>query len=529
MTMRVGESTVRLIAEYGVDTAFGIPGVHNVELYRGLPETPIRHVLARHEQGAAFMADGYARATGRPALCLLISGPGVTNALTAMCQARSDSVPMLVVASGLPPRTTGRGFGRLHEAADQRGAAAVGAPLAVAVQNPEEIPGAIAAAFQAFAVRRPAPAYVEIPLDLLGEPAPGGWRPVALPAPPAPDADAITQAARVLERAEAPLILAGGGAVGAADRLTALAEALDAPVIATQAGKGIVDDDHPLAAGACLISDEGQAFLSEADAVLAVGTEFSETDCWGQQVSLGGTLVRIDIDPDRFSDDQGADVPVLADARLAVAALAEACVAKTERRAAQRVAAFRDRLRAAEPPEWRPRRRALEALHAAIPKDSIVPNDMTQIAYAGGPIFPAHVPRSWLHPAGYATLGYAIPGAIGAKLGAPERPVVALMGDYGAQYTSNELATAVELRLPIPFVVWNNSALAEIRDDMERKGIAPNAVEALNPDFQKLGAAYGMATHKPGGLGTFSDAVAGALAADGPTLIELTPEAAERD
>jgi thiamine pyrophosphate-dependent acetolactate synthase large subunit-like protein len=160
----------------------------------------------------------------------------------------------------------------------------------------------------------------------------------------------------------------------------------------------------------------------------------------------------------------------------------------------------------------------------ALPRDAIVASDMTQIAYAANEVFPVYTPRSWIHPVGFGTLGFALPAAIGAKFGRPDTAVAAMMGDYGLQYTVNELGTAAEHRLPIPILLWNNNALGQIRDDMVSKGIQPNAVTLVNPDFQLLARAYACHAERPATLAALFTTIAAALKADRPTLIEMTPQ-----
>src|SRR5262245_16774557 len=274
-----GQAAITLLERYGVDTVFGIPGVHTLELYRGLADSSIRHVLVRHEQGAGFMADGYARASGRPGVCVLITGPGVTNAATAIGQAYSDSIPMLVLSSVNATEDLGKGRGRLHEITSQQ---AVMAPLTAfsrTIRDTSELPSAMADAFAVFDGARPRPVHIEVPIDLLRAPAgatPSDRRAV----PPEPPPAEVAQAASLIEAAMRPLVIAGGGTVGAAAELRALAERAASPVVPTTAGKGVLPDDHPLCLGATLSLPATQDLVRRADLVIAVGTELAETDCW---------------------------------------------------------------------------------------------------------------------------------------------------------------------------------------------------------------------------------------------------------
>lgn len=521
--MTVGRYVIETLAANGIDTAFGIPGVHNIELYRGLEAGRVRHVLARHEQNAAFAADGYARLSGRPAAVFVISGPGLTNALTAIAQAASDSVPMLVIASTPVRASLGRRWGVLHELADQRAVAAGAAGLALHASSAQEVRAHLAAAFTYLSGGRPRPAYVSIPLDLLAEKTvlePERFARAA--AVPLPDAAALEAARTLLESAQRPLIVAGGGARHAGAALSQLAEALDGYLVTTAAGKGVVAESHPANLGASLPYRSTQELIAAADVVLAVGTELAETDVYTMiRLTFPGRVIRVDIDAAQLADDSAQEIAIHADAREALGQLARAVRPRRGwRSAAGDAQAKRLAIDAQIGAHWRPALGAVRALRAAVPPDGVVFSDMTQIAYTGNYAFAADRPGSWFHPAGYGTLGFALPAAIGAKVAQPERPVIALAGDFGVQFTLGELMTAVELQLPLPVVVWNNQALAQIRDDMVAAGIEPIGVAGRNPDFVGVAAACGAQGVRVQGPDALTQGVRAALTARGPTLLE---------
>ncbi len=523
----VGEAIVELLEAYGVDTVFGIPGVHNVEMYRALPRSKIRHVLTRHEQGAGFMADGYARATGRPGICFTITGPGLTNILTPMGQAWSDSVPMLVISTALDVADQAFGRGRLHEMRDQRGAARCVVEPAVTANSGHDVQDAMAAAFSGFASTRPRPAYLEVPIDVLKSPAATGWLPRLLAKAPHPAREDVAKVAALLGDAERPVMIVGGGARRLSAAVTAIAERAGAVVFTTIAAKGVMPDDHPLHAGAVLPSDAAISIIERADVVLAVGTEIAETDLWHKHITMTGALIRVDLDPSMLARPYPASLPILADASATLNAIMAALSGQADGvqglAAADQVIALRRAL-VAEDDELRTTlRRVLETIREGLPEETIVASDMTQIAYAANEIFPMNRPGQWLHPVGFGTLGYALPAAIGAKAGHSEAPVAALIGDYGFQYTVAELGTAAELGQALVILLWNNDSLGQIRDDMVRKGIQPTAVTTKNPDFQLLFRAYGCYAEKPASVKEIAPAIGRALAADRPTLIELTP------
>ena len=522
-TRTVGRYVIETLAANGVDTAFGIPGVHNIELYRGLDSGRVRHVLARHEQNAAFAADGFARVSGRVAAVFVISGPGLTNALTAIAQAASDSVPMLVIASTPVRASLGRRWGVLHELADQRAVAAGAAGLALHANSAAELRAHLAAAFAYLGGARPRPVYLGIPLDLLAEATilePERYA-RTYSAPPAPAA-AIGAARALLERAQRPLIVAGGGARHAGAALTALLDAVDGYLVTTTAGKGVIPESHPGNLGASLPYRATQELMAAADVVLAVGTELAETDVYTTtRLSFPGRLIRIDIDAAQLGTDAAAAVTIHADSRAALEALTPALPAhRGWRSAAGDVRATRLAVEAQIGAHWRAALAGVRALRAAVPPDGVVFSDMTQIAYTGNYAFGADRPGSWFHPCGYGTLGFALPAAIGARIAAPRRPIIALAGDFGLQFTLQELMTAVELQLPLPIVVWNNEALAQIRDDMLAGGIEPVGVAGRNPDFQAFAAACGARGLRVRGPDALVEGVRAALEARGPTLLE---------
>lgn len=522
----VGQALVHLLEQYGVDTIFGIPGVHTIELYRGLTQTPVRHVLVRHEQGAAFMADGYARVSGKPGVCFLITGPGVMNAMTPMGQAYSDSVPMLVFSGVLARGDINMGRGRLHEMKDQRAATATVTAWSATAPDQDAIPGLVARAFADFATARPRPVHIEVPIDVFGEQVPDAWTAKPVPAAPAPDAGAVEEAAERLAGAKFPVVIVGGGAVGAAAEVTALAEALGAPVITTISGKGVVSSAHPLFAGSMIADPDVRALAAGADVVLAVGTEFASPDFWDGEIDLPGFIIRVDLDPAELADDYGAGLPIRADARKTVAAINEALpglLMEGGRQASGHDLAALHKAMRGRDTEARARHRVvLDAVRRALPEDTAFATDMTRIAYSGNEVFPVSEPRLWLHPVGFGTLGYALPAGIGACFGRPGKPVAVLAGDYGFQFTHNELATAVENKLPLPIILWNNNALGEIRQGMVDAEFTPVAVEQMNPDFGLLAQSYGCGYARPADIRELERACAGALEADGPTLIEVT-------
>jgi 5-guanidino-2-oxopentanoate decarboxylase len=525
----VGRYIVALLAANGIDTVFGIPGVHNLELYRGIAATGLRHILVRHEQNAGFAADGYARVSGRPAAAFVISGPGLTNILTAAAQAKTDSVPMLIVASTPVESSLSKGWGVLHELDDQRAMAAGVAGTARSARSAEDARDHLREAFASFQLGRQRPAYLEIPLDLLAQST--ALRPerfAHVGGGPQPTPAVIEQARDLLAGAQRPMIVAGGGARAAGTQLRQLVDILDGYLVTTVAGKGLLPESHPANLGASLQFRVSQELVARADVVLAVGTELSETDFYsGTRLEMTGGLIRIDIDATKLADHYAADVGIWGEASAGLDALLAAFAdsRSTPPRSRWRselgpAATHRARIDEQFNAGARACARLLAAVRAAIPDDVAVFTDMTQAAYLGNYAFATDKPGTWFHPSGYGTLGYALPAAIGALVAQPARPVVALAGDFGIQFTSQELATAVELKLSLPIVIWNNSALGQIRDDMIAAGIPPTGVVGHNPDFLALARAYGAHAERARGPAELTAAIESARLRPGPTVLE---------
>lgn len=525
-----GEAILDLLEDYGVDTVFGIPGYHNLEIYRGLPASRIRHVLTRNEQGAGFMADGYARSSGRPGVCTVISGPGVTNVSTAVGQAYADSVPLLIISSSNASPSLGKGWGCLHETANQQGLTEPITAFSKTALSPDDVPELIGQAFARFASGRPRPVHVSVPLDVLAAPVAGRWSVRRMPERPLASRRAVAAAADALMRAERPAMIVGGGAADAGACVRELAEWLDASVIATNAGKGVVPDSHPLSLGGGLIRPEVRAHLAEADVVLALGTELAATDSFVERLPIGGRLIRVDIDPSKFNDAYPADECILGDAGEAASALLAALDERSEipRRggARERVAKVRRDMLAGLNPVERQHKAVWDCLRAALPEDAIVMGDITQIVYTGSAVMPVELPRRWFYPAGFGTLGCALPDAIGAKIAQPEVPVVAVAGDAGFMFTVQELMTAAEMRLPIPVIVWNNDGYGMIRVGMDGAGMERVADSPMTPDFPALAAGFRCHSAAPQSAGDLATAVREALRADAPTLIVVNENAA---
>ena len=319
-----GEAAIRLLEQYEVDTAFGIPGVHTLEYYRGLADSPINHVTPRHEQGAGYMALGYTRATGKPGVCILITGAGLTNVATAVATAHHDSLPMLILSSGTATADAEQGHGPLHDLPDQPAFMSTICEVSIDVRDPAELPEAFAQAWEIFTSQRPRPVHISVPIDVLSQPAAGDQRLPERAVSPQPEHTLVEQAASLLADAKRPMILLGGGACHAQAEAIALAERVGAPVTMTIAAKGIVPDSHPLSVGTTTTISPIFEELEQADVVLAVGTEFSETDYFYTPTlappAFQGSLIRVDIDAEQLAKRRPATLGIHGEAAKTMAA-----------------------------------------------------------------------------------------------------------------------------------------------------------------------------------------------------------------
>jgi thiamine pyrophosphate-dependent acetolactate synthase large subunit-like protein len=528
--MRTGaQLLVDALKANGVDTIFGVPGIHNLAIYDALVDEPaIRVVTTRDERGAGHMADGHARATGRPGVCLTVPGPGVTNALTAIGEAYADSSPVLLLASQLPSGTASVDREDFHQLRNSEAVLASVTQWGVRPTRAEEIGGAVEEAFRRFETCRPRPCYLDLPMDLLSAKVDpqilahhGGRNRRAPDVLPLSD---VRRAAEALTRASRPLLFVGGGAWKAAAPVRELVERLSIPVVMTNSGKGVVPEDHPLSLGDGWMAHQlGKEALEQADFILAIGVRFGPltTSWWTRQI--GGTLVHIDIDPNEIGKHVPASIGIVADAKQ----VAEALVLEfRERDAGARrpwldVVAVRERRRAAVRARAPEAVATLEGLRRVLPDESLVFNDINGIACWGAGAFICRRPRTFHYPIGFGCLGFALPAAIGAKLARPDVPVVALCGDGGFLFSGHELATAVLERVPVVAVVFNDNGYGTIKEDQNYRYPARSIGGDLrSPDFVRYAEAFGARGCRVDSVQKVPGAVAAALEHTGPTLIE---------
>ena len=410
-----GQAVVAGLRRAGIDTLFGIPGVHNGGLYDALLDAPdLRLVITRHEQGAAFMADGYARASGRTACVVTITGPGITNASTGLAEAYGESSPVLHIATALGMRSEPAETGELHELRDQSGLLRALVAHHQLVESVSDIPHAIHRGLRAMADDRPGPVSIEIPLDLLT--ATGD---VALPErlhtpPRTPAPEAVDRAAALLADADAPLLFLGSGAMDAGPEAAALAERLHAPVLTAQTGKGAIPESHPLALGCKNRRDESlYEFLRTRDVILVVGCRLGARMTEDGRMPLAHTVIQIDRDADALARWHPVSVALHADAATALSELLEALPDQPARDDDGPYAQVDELRRLPQDALDDPRSAAiLGALREVLPYDAVLVNDMTLTSYHAATLFPGDVPRSYMFPIYFGTLGFSLPAAI---------------------------------------------------------------------------------------------------------------------
>jgi len=529
-----GQAIIETLLTEGVTQAFGLISVHTVHIYDALRAVRdrLRLVGGRHESAVVYMADGYARASGKPGVCFTSTGPGAANSVGAMGEAYHCSSPVLNITSNVESALINSGRGALHEPKDQLGMFRSVTGWNALVERVEDIPANLHQAFDRFLTERPRPIEIEVPTDVLGQPAEVEITPApprkCRPAPP----EAVQQAADLLAAAARPVIWAGGGAISsdATPELVQLAEMLGAPVTTSYGGKGAIPDDHPLALG-CSIGGRVYGrnpvfdFIGGCDAALVVGGSLPYRITAGTGLKLPAQLVHIDIDPSAFDRNYPAAVRVTGDAKAALGQLIERLRGKilpASAAFATEVKALRERIRQSLRESGPNQQRAMEVIRSALPRDAIIVADPTMAGYWATRGMACYGPRTYIAPHGWTSIGFAFPAALGAKVARPDRPVLVLTGDGGLQLNVQELGTAAQYGIKVIVLVFNDSAWGVLRDrQRDYFGARYYATDLVDPDFVKLAGAYGLAATRVSTLGELSRALTDALRRDEFHLIEV--------
>ena len=529
-TCPAADLLVRRLAQSGVRDVFGYPGGQLTPVYDAIHRLGgVCHYLTRHEQAAAFMADGYARAGGRPGVCLAVCGPGVYNAATPLAAAHTDSVPVLCISGQVPRKGAGLRSGYYHEN-DQARAAESFTKKTFRVEDPAALVATFDEAWRTLTQGRPGPVLFDVPIDVLRAEVPDVLPSLPPPSQPAaPSSGDVESMAALIASWQRPLVLAGGGSAGASSQLLRLATLLGAPVFHTGNGKGVFPSSHPLHAGLPWVratSDlSGMAgnfspLFDQADGLLAVGCRFSQLTTGSWSLKVPASLAHVDVDPEEIGRHHPVSRALVCDAALGLGALCQAFEGRARRPWAE----------VPPRPPWRlPGMDLVRPLRRALPADGIVCADVNRLAYVLMADLPLEAPGLFLHPAGAVAMGYGLPAALGAKVAHPERKVVAVVGDGGFQMCAMELATAVQEGIGVVVLLVNDSCLTLIKNTQRlRYGERFVAVDLCNPDFGKLSEAFGVAYALAESDDALETALRKAFASEGTSVIEVRPADASR-
>jgi acetolactate synthase-1/2/3 large subunit len=514
---------------------FGLPGVHNLAIWKALSESGIRLVGVRHEQTAVYAADGYARATGRLGVAVVTTGPGAANTLGATGEAMAAGSPVLVIATDIATSLRREGIyrGTLHETRDQTAMFAPVTKAARLLADAEEIAGAVLESGSLALAPSTGPVYLGVPTDLLRQEAstqvpepPEPPVPAPAPEPPAPapppSPALLDRAADLLAQAERPLIWAGGGALraDAGPLVGELALKLTAPVITTYMGRGLIAPDHPCAVPGPVHAPEVGALWDEADVVLAIGTDFDGTNTQNWKMPAPPTLISVNLDEAEASKNYRSELTLAGDARAVLEQLIPRVTERGELPELQRrLAAIGAAVSAWVRDDDEQAAEFLEIVHRALPDDAVVVADMCIPGYWLGGYWRVPRPRKLAYPLGWGTLGFAFPASLGAAL-AGAGPTVCVCGDGGFMYACGELATVVQERIPVTIVLVDDGGYGMLRFDQRLAGEEPFGVDLVAPDFVALAASFGLQAQRAQGFGAeFERALGDAVAAEEPRVI----------
>jgi acetolactate synthase-1/2/3 large subunit len=518
-----GHVVVECLDALGADTVFGVPGIHALAIWDGLRESRLRYLGFRTELNAGFAADGYARASGKPAPLLLSTGPGALNSLTALMEAASAHVPVVAIASQIPRELIGQGRGYLHELPDQRASFAPLVKWTGRAERTAELPDVLAEAWRQALTPPSGPVFAEIPVDVLTGEAdvePVGELDGEVAASAVPG---IEEALRLIAAAERPVLWAGGGVSrsGAWPELAGLAERVRAPVVTSYMGKGTFPEDHPLAAGSAADEAAFKELVESADVLVCIGTELGAETTGQYSLRPGGQIVQIDAAAERIGGTYPA-LGLVGDAKVVLGAILERLPAREPDGQAERAAwEVRDRIGRGLDEQGRELERGLLAtIREVLPRDAVHAWDMTILAYWAGAHFPALSPRRFLYPLGSGTLGYAWPAALGAKAALPDTPVLAVAGDGGFLYNVAELASARQNQLGAKLLLVDDGGYGILREYQRDSFGETFAVDLVQPDFVALAEAFGVPVRSttPETLG---EDLAWALGEEGPAVVVL--------
>ncbi len=528
--MSGGQALVSSLVREGVEVVFGIPGIHMSGIITAMRDEPaLRFIASRHEQGAAHMADGYARVSGRPGVVLVVPGAGVFNAASGIATAYARSSPVLAILGQIPRAQIDRGLGAVHEVVDQSEILRTVTKWRKRVLRPRDIPDAVTEAFRQMRTGRPRPVAIEIPPEtgveqedvVLREPAPVSRI--------VPSADDLRRAVRIIMDSRLPIIYAGGGVAqsNAEGALIRLAEATNIPVVTSSGGKGTIPDSHPLSYGSCFgpraeMDEMNQLYevMASADVVIGIGARFSI----GNPAGESSTLININIDDAELTNIQSNTVPLHGDAGATIEALLsllEEAGAADRPSPDEAVAATRKLVSYYDIRQKEPQYPVLEMMWNTLPGNTIIAWDVTQFGYYARTHYQVNHPKTHIDSGYSFNLGYAFPAAMGVKVARPNDPVVCVSGDGGFMFNATELATAVHYGINIVTVVFRDDAYGNVARDLDESFGGTYGTDLYNPDlvrFAESFGAVGMRAAQPKDLAVLLQE---ALACTAPVIIDV--------
>ena len=519
--MTTGEAITDALVSHGVDTVFGIPGAHMYDFNDALQRRgdQLRFITTRHEQGAGYMAYGYAKSSGRVGAYTVVPGPGVLNSGAALCTAYGANAPVLCLTGNIMSHLIGQGRGQLHELPDQLALLRGLTKWSERINHPTEAPSVMAEAFRQLRSGRIRPVAVESPWDVFGRRAAvASVAPLApLPTPPV-DPETIEAAARLVRAAKRPLICVGAGALHAGEAVLELAKRLQAPVTAHRSGKGIVSEDSPYGMSMVAAWD----YWKDCDLLIGIGSRLELQHFRWRWFPKGLKTVRIDIDPTemvRLKPDAGVVMDADEGTRALLAALDGSLEARGNREAEFNGLKAGARAKIAS---VSPQIDYLDVIRKVLPRDGFFVEEISQVGFTARFGFPVYAPRQYVTCGYQDDLGFGYNTALGVQVANPGKAVVSVSGDGGFMFGVQELATAAQYNIPVVSIVFNNSAFGNVRrDQIERYGSRFLGAELRNPDFVKLAESFGvqgLVARTPAELAT---ALAKALASGSPAVIEV--------
>ena len=525
----VADQMVEILKEAGVEVLFGIPSIHNLGLYEALRKEPaIRHILCRHETTATHMADGYAREGRTVGVVITSTGPGAGYTVPALQEALGSSAQVLVIATNIATAKIGKGIGTLHEVAGQEKIFPNITKGVFAVRDRSEVEDLTRRALKTSLTGRPGPVYLEIPNDLFNMEADeesGHLKDAPVKQKPLPD---LEKATALIGEAKSPLIFVGTAALraGLSGEVTALAEALVAPVLFSPNARGMIPDDHPLALGNGARRGVIREAVASSDLVLAVGTRLREVDAKRRGLLLP-RLVHVDWDDQWIGKNFPAEIALTGDlkqiARALVREIGTPANGENRKTRVENIVSNRQE-ETSQIGKMQPELAYLKAIRDVMPRVSTLVADNTQLGYWSEYFYPSYFPGGWMGAKGSAIIGFAFAAAVGAKIAAPEKPVVALIGDGGFLYSTQELATCVRHGIGFPLIVVNSRSYGIIGYLQKMFHQHEYETRLENPDFVQLAGAYGIAGCRVTSPAQLQEALAEALSSGEMRLIELVED-----